>query len=157
MLIILYKILFAQFFNIFPILNVSSVNDMNLSKDRLYLNPSIYVGRSDTHRWGVFTDSDISQYDVLQESPYCSYPEDEVDQDAEVLRYSYESEDPRTEGMVIGFGFAAIFNHDPEEHNAAYHLDTVNETMVHFATQDIPAGSEIYLDYGDIDLSDFDL
>ena len=121
---------------------------MNLSKERLYLNPSIYIARSDTHRWGVFTDSDIQQYDVIQESPYCSYPEEEVDENAEVLRYSYDSEDPRTDEMVIGFGFAAMFNHSFHESNAAYYLDTVNEVMCHFATEDIEAGSEIFINYG---------
>ena len=122
---------------------------MNLSKDRLYLNPSLYIGRSDIHRWGVFTDADIAQYDVLQESPYVTYPSDETDEDAEVNRYSYESTDfTRTEDLVLGFGFAAMFNHSDEDCNAAYHLDTVNEVMCHFATEDIPAGSEIYINYG---------
>ena len=125
---------------------------MNLSKDRLHLNPSIYIGRSGTHRWGVFTDSDIRQYDVIQESPYCSYPEEEVDENAEVLRYSYDSEDPRTDEMVIGFGFAAMFNHSFDKSNAAYYLDTVNEVMCHFATEDIKAGSELFINYGAEDL-----
>lgn len=127
---------------------------MNLSKDRLYLNPSIYIGRSEIHRWGVFTDKDIAQYDVIQESPYCTFPEEDIEDDsAEVLRYCYDSCDPiRTDELILGFGFAAMFNHSTDASNAAYHLDTVNEVMRHFATEDIKAGEEIFINYGAEDL-----
>ena len=51
---------------------------MNLEKEELYLNPGVYVGRSDVHRWGVFTETDIKQYDVIQESPYCTFDGDQL-------------------------------------------------------------------------------
>tara|TARA_R100001129_G_scaffold123260_2_gene85884 strand:+ start:451 stop:843 length:393 start_codon:yes stop_codon:yes gene_type:complete len=122
---------------------------MNLAKQKLYLNPSVYIGKSKRHRWGVFAEQDIKQFDVIQESPYCTFAQEEIEEDGELIRYCYESSDSmRTDEMIIGFGFAALFNHSCDDSNAAYDLDTVNEVMRHFATEDIAAGSEILINYG---------
>lgn len=123
---------------------------MNLSLDELYLNPALVVQRSDTHRWGVFTTEDIAAYDVLQESPYCTFPYRELKKSGDVVvRYTYDAYDnPHTNDVVMGFGFAALYNHNYEHYNTAYELDTVNEVMRHYALEDIPAGSELFLNYG---------
>ena len=126
---------------------------MNLEKDELYLNPGVYVGRSDVHRWGVFTETDIKQYDVIQESPYCTFDGDQLKKKkSDVLwRYVYPTDQAGSgyvDEYVIGFGFASLYNHDEEYANCAYELDTVNQVMRHYALEDIPAGSELLLDYG---------
>ena len=48
---------------------------MNLELEELYLNPAIYIAKSETHRWGVFAANDIKANDVLQESPYAPFQE----------------------------------------------------------------------------------
>jgi len=122
---------------------------MNLELDRLYLNPALYIARSNTHRWGVFTSEDIPAYDVLQESPYCTFPEYEVEESEVIVRYTYATDGQEgVDELVLGFGFAALYNHSFESANARYVLDSVNEVMRHYATEDIPAGSEIFLNYG---------
>ncbi len=121
---------------------------MNLELTELYLNPNVFIGRSDVHRWGLFTKQDIAQYDVIQESPYCTFSEDEVENAPTIERYTYASEpSSEVDEMILGFGFAPMFNHDPEA-NCAYILDTVNEVMRHYATRDIEAGEELLIDYG---------
>lgn len=122
---------------------------MNLELDELYLNPDIYISKSEIHRWGVFAENDIAQYDVLQESPYCTFPYKELKKRGDVVvRYTYDSYDnPGTDDLVLGFGFAAIYNHS-FENNAAYELDTVNQVMRHYAVKDISAGEEILINYG---------
>jgi len=130
---------------------------MNLELDELYLNPNITISKSPIHRWGVFAIDDIKKYDVLQESPYCTFTYKELRKRSDVVtRYTYDSFDnPGTSDLVLGFGFAALFNHSPE-HNAAYELDTVNQVMRHYAVKDIPAGEEILINYGcEEDESDF--
>lgn len=122
---------------------------MNLEIEELYLNPAIYIARSETHRWGVFTSKDIAAHDVLQESPYCTFPESEVEYADVLSRYTYATDGQAgVDELVLGFGFAAMYNHSSESANARYILDSVNEVMRHYATEDIPAGSEIFLDYG---------
>ena len=123
---------------------------MNLEKEELYTNPSIYIAKSEIHRWGVFTDEDIKAYDVIQEAPYCTFPAKELKKSDIVVRYSYCSEgvSDQVDEYVIGFGFAPLYNHSHEEYNCAYELDVVNEVMRHYALEDIPAGSELLLDYG---------
>jgi len=129
---------------------------MNLELEQLYLNPAIYVARSDTHRWGVFTSEDIKAFDVLQESPYCTFPEEEVEYSDVLSRYTYASDgQDGVDELVLGFGFAGLYNHSFDDSNARYVLDTVNEVMRHYATEDIPAGSEILLNYGIDDEEDF--
>ena len=122
---------------------------MNLDRDELFCREGVFVARSDVHRWGVFTDKKIKKLDVIQEAPYCTFPEKELKKSDIVVRYSYSSEgwDERVDECVIGFGFAALYNHS-EEPNCAYELDTINEVMRHYALEDIPAGSELYIDYG---------
>ena len=133
---------------------------MNLELTELYLNPNLVIASSDVHRWGVFAHKDIAKHDVLQESPYCTFTKKELRKRSDVIvRYTYDSSDNLgTDGIVLGFGFAAIYNHSSNS-NAAYELDTVNEVMRHYATEDIPAGSEIFIDYGyeddDCDFGDY--
>ncbi len=133
---------------------------MNLELTELYLNPNVVIASSEVHRWGVFAHKDIAKHDVLQESPYCTFTMKELRKKADVVvRYTYDSSDnPGTSGVVLGFGFAALYNHS-SDNNAAYELDTVNEVMRHYATEDIPAGSEIFIDYGyeddDCDFGDY--
>ena len=122
---------------------------MNLELTELYLNPNLVIASSGVHRWGVFAHKAIARHDVLQESPYCTFTMKELRKKADiVVRYTYDSSDnPGTSELVLGFGFAALYNHS-SNNNAAYELDTVNEVMRHYATEDIPAGSEIFIDYG---------
>ena len=122
---------------------------MNLELEELYLNPAIYIGRSDTHRWGVFAAEDIKANDVLQESPYCTFAKKELKKSNIITRYTYATGGEHgVDEYVLGFGFAAMYNHNEEFVNAAYQLDTVNEVMRHYAIEDINAGDEIFLDYG---------
>ena len=130
---------------------------MNLELDELFCHPGLFIAQSDTHRWGVFTSEDIAMHDVLQESPYCTFPYKELRKKSDVLiRYTYDTSDNnQTDEAVLGFGFAGLYNHSLD-YNAAYELDTVNEVMRHYATEDIPAGSEIFINYGFEDEDDED-
>ena len=134
---------------------------MNLELDELFLHPGLYIAQSDTHRWGVFRSEDIKIHDVLQESPYCTFSYKEIRKKSDVLiRYTYDSSDnPHADDVVLGFGFAGLYNHS-SDYNAAYELDTVNEVMRHYATEAIPAGTEIFIHYGyddddEIDFGDY--
>ena len=123
---------------------------MNLEKEELYCNPAIFVAKSDVHRWGVFTDEDLKAFDVIQEAPYCTFPKKELKKADIISRYSYETDSTcdQIDDYLIGFGFAPLYNHDHENFNCAYEVDTVNEVIRHYALEDIKAGSELLIDYG---------
>ena len=121
---------------------------MNLQVDELYLNSNVYIASSDIHRWGVFTKKPIAQYDVIQESPYCTFPSEELEEAPTLERYTYATDGgSEVDEVVLGFGFAAMFNHSSDP-NVAYILDPVNEVMRHYAVVDIDAGEELVIDYG---------
>ena len=121
---------------------------MNLQVDELYLNSNVYIASSDIHRWGVFTKKPIAQYDVIQESPYCTFPAEELENAATLERYTYAADcTSEVDEVVLGFGFAAMFNHSSDP-NVAYILDPVNEVMRHYAIVDIDAEEELVIDYG---------
>ena len=123
---------------------------MNLEKEELYTREGIFIARSEIHRWGVFTENAIKANDVIQEVPYCTFPEKELKRSKIIVRYSYSSEgvSDQVNDCVIGFGFAPLYNHDSIYFNVAYELDVVNEVMRHYALDDIEAGSELLIDYG---------
>lgn len=125
---------------------------MNLSKSELFIHPDIYIAQSDIHGWGVFCNSDLNEYDVISEAPYITFPADDLDEDSCVHRWMHGTnegdwDDPDTEELLLGFGFAALHNH---EHGGPvnYELDFVNGLMRHFVTRYVPAGEELTLDYG---------
>ena len=121
---------------------------MNLQVDELYLNKHIYIASSDIHRWGVFTKKPIAKYDVIQESPYCAFRYKELKKAPTIERYTYDtSSASEVDEVVLGFGFAALFNHSSDP-NVGYIIDPVNEVMRHYAITDIDANEELVIDYG---------
>ena len=121
---------------------------MNLEIGRLFVNKHIYVATSDIHRWGVFSKKKLKAWDVIQEFPYCTFGEDELENAPTVERYTYGAGYlAEVDEVVLGFGFAPLFNHS-DEPNVAYLLDPVNEVMRHYALCDIDAHEELVIDYG---------
>ena len=120
---------------------------MNLLKDELFKHPDIYLARSDVHRWGVFTNSELDEGDVIEEAPYCEFKAKELRKSKVLVRYSYESDNTDTNEMLFGFGFAPLYNHSHEP-NVRFELDVVNQCMRHYAIRDIEAGEELLIDYG---------
>ena len=95
------------------------------------------------------TSEDIKKNEVIQESPYCTFKEKETKKSKVITRYTYATGGEHgVKDLVLGFGFAAMYNHSEEYCNAAYQLETVIEVMRHYAIEDIPADSEIFIDYG---------
>ena len=121
---------------------------MNLDIEELFTSPDIAVKKSKLHRWGVFAKADIKKHDVLQESPYCTFDEWEVEESDVIYRYCYGTDGQGDIGdYVIGFGYASCYNHNTDP-NATFELDKVNQVMRHYALKDITAGTEILIDYG---------
>lgn len=116
----------------------------SLLRETLYRSSKLVVRRSSRHRWGVFALEPIDAYELLEEAPYAVVPREQIDAAPVCEVYSYSFDD---ESVVIGFGFAGLYNHAAEP-NSSYELDRINEVMRHYATRAIGAGEELTLDYG---------
>ena len=130
---------------------------MNLLKDELYTNPDIYVATSDTHGWGVFTRKPLSQYDLIQEAPFVTFPACECEGADILYRYFHGTDviEGHMHDTIIGFGFASLYNHSQANENVAYIVDVPNRCMRHYALCDIEAGEELFLNYGNDDDEDW--
>ena len=117
----------------------------SLLRQTLYRSNKLVVRRSSRHRWGVFALEPIEAYELLEEAPYVVVPQEQIDAAPICEVYSYGFDD---RSVVIGFGFAGLYNHAAEP-NSDYELDRVNEVMRHYALRSIAAGEELTLDYGD--------
>lgn len=117
---------------------------INILKDRLIHNDKIYIARSMKHRWGVFVDSDVEQYELLSETPVIRLSQEEItDNTIELYTYVFNDGDP-----FVPLGIAAMFNHH-EEPNVGYIIDDANEIIRSYALTDLKAGTELFIHYGD--------
>ncbi len=113
--------------------------------------PSIYVAPSSTHGRGVFTHSDIPEGTLLEICPAIIIPEKEVAiiHGTTLHDYYFLWGDAQKEAAIV-LGFGSIFNHS-DTPNARYIMDYEQKTMDFFATRDIEAGEEIFVNYRDDD------
>jgi SET domain-containing protein len=132
---------------------MTRTSDLSLVRDQLRRNPALVIRRSSIHRWGVFASGYIYQYDLLEESPYFEVPNEQAEAAPECDRYTYWLSD---ESMLIGMGYAGLYNHSPNA-NAAYEIDYVNNLIRHYAIRNISPGEELTLNYGEDNVSRFNL
>lgn len=118
---------------------------VSVLKQSLYRNPGIEIKRSDKDGWGVFARRNIKKYSLLEENPIIVVDAEKMRQISEVLTYSYGLSDTQN---MIGFGFASLYNHSFNP-NAEWKKDYLNMTIEHFAIEDIRAGEEILINYGE--------
>lgn len=118
---------------------------VSVLKQSLYRNPGIEIKRSDKDGWGVFARKNIKKYSLLEENPIIVVDAEKMRQISEVLTYSYGFSDTQN---MIGFGFASLYNHSFNP-NAEWKKDYLNMTIEHFAIEDIRAGEEILINYGE--------
>ena len=89
-------------------------------------------------------DVDIEPDEILQEAPYFLIDTDEVSDNSNVITYSYGMHGTQAS---VPLGFGGLYNHS-ETPNAENAYNEYYGFMIHFATEFISAGSEIFIDYG---------
>lgn len=119
--------------------------------------PSIYVGPSDIHGRGVFTHSPIPEGTLLEICPAIIIPEEEVSiiHTTKLHDYYFLWGEAQKEAVIV-LGFGSIYNHS-DQPNARYMMDYKQQSMDFFATRDIKAGEEIFVNYRDDNEAKFQL
>jgi SET domain-containing protein len=113
-------------------------------KEELYRSSKINIKRSPVHGWGVFSNTTIQKYEILEESPIIIVHTDELNNPHNLQRYFASLKDGT---LSIGLGSAALYNHS-QNPNVAWYIDGVNYVQVYYALRDIEPNEELFSDYG---------
>lgn len=109
--------------------------------------PGLYMLQSDERGRGMYCQNDISKGDLIEICPVIAIPKRELPViHKTVLHDYYFLWGEQMDQCAIALGYGSIYNH--EVHcNADFHLDIDNNTIDIIALSDIPAHTEITLNY----------
>ena len=112
----------------------------------------IYVAPSDTHGQGVFAARDIEAGEVIEVCPILLFPKAELPFIRQTMLDDYYFDwGEEGEWYALCLGFGSLYNHSYTP-NAEYGMDFEARTIDFYCLTDIPAGSEILINYnGDAD------
>lgn len=97
---------------------------------------------------GVFCSRDIASGETIEVCPVIMVPSTDVEviQETSLSNYSfYFNKEENT--LLLAMGFGSMYNHS-QYPNAVFILDRDRKTMIYTAYQDIPARTEITINYG---------
>ena len=112
----------------------------------LQQHPGLYFAPSEKHRYGMFCTEDIATESIIEICPILIIPPHEsasIKKGHILYEYYFEWLD---EQIAIAFGYGSLYNHDHSP-NAVFDPDYPNEHIIFKAAMEIPAGSEILVDY----------
>ena len=102
----------------------------------------IKVKKSRIHGRGIFANTRIKKGQVIERSPYILV-NGTVKGELENYVFAYS----KTKSLVA-LMYGSIFNH-ANKPNIDHIIDVDNKVMEYIAIQDIPAGQECFIDYGE--------
>ena len=120
-----------------------------MKKKKLYKHPHIVVSTCEYGR-GVFTTKKIPADTTLEECPFLRIQADDctgilddyvfnVDED--------ENEKNSSPCYILALGWGSLFNHS-DTHNVEYWHDTDRDLIVFHTIKDVPAGKQLFVNYG---------
>ena len=126
---------------------MSPPTDLRTNRLLLQRHPLLYFGPSPLHGRGVFCGADLTAGTLLEVCPALLLPKAELPSLKGRFLYAYyflwgEAQDQPA--IVLGFG--SLYNHQAIA-NARYDLDLEQQTVDFTAVRDIPAGTEICVNY----------
>lgn len=113
-------------------------------KGSFLLPSSVKVKHSKDKGNGVFAINDIKSGEIIERSPVIHIPPEDGNMIAFTDLASYVYSDG-AEGEVLALGYASLYNHS---HNPNADYVVSKKAIVVFATSDIKAGEEVFIDYG---------
>ncbi len=115
-----------------------------------YYNPKIEVRKSPVHGMGVFAKKAIKKNEVLEEDHFILVKGDWQKLPKLVKEYIFgwtkDLPDSKSKAAVV-FGTGALYNSSPKP-NATWETNVKKGRFIFYATKDIKAGQEIFIDYG---------
>lgn len=111
----------------------------------LFKKADIEIKPSPVHRYGVFAKKDIYPNEVVEECPIIIF--DKLTQDYQEAVATRRAFNYGGDCCVIALGYGSMYNHS-EDPNAKPKADQENNILNFIATKHIPAGTEIFINYG---------
>jgi len=116
-----------------------------------YHSPKIEVRKSTVHGVGVFAVKAIKKNEVLEEDYYIILKGDwhklpNLMQEY-IFGWTKDLPDSKSKAALV-FGNGALYNSSPNP-NADWQTNINRDRFIYYATQNIKAGEEIMVDYGD--------
>lgn len=115
----------------------------------LILPTKITVKSSDIHGLGIFAKENIMKGEIIEECPFLFLPIEYGTKSALLMYYRFAW--PKGSGPfqhVVAMGYASYYNHS-DKPNADWENNFENNTFIFRAIEDIKAGEEIFVWYGD--------
>jgi SET domain-containing protein len=108
---------------------------------------SIYVAYSEIHGKGVYAARDIEEGEVIEVCPIILFPLEQLTHIRQTVLDDYYF-DWGDEGkwFALCLGYGSLYNHSYNP-NAEYGMDFEAQTIDFYCIQDIPAGTEIFINY----------
>ena len=106
----------------------------------------LYFAPSGKHRYGMFCIEDIHADSLIELCPVIVIPGEQAKQIVRghtLYEYYFEWQD---DSIALSLGYGSVYNNSPHP-NAFFELDFENEIIVIKASENIPAGNEILVDY----------
>lgn len=113
-------------------------------KKNPFQKSDIEIKPSPIHRYGVFAKKDIAPNNLIEECPMILLNKLETGHLNAITTKTFTWDD-NTRALALGYG--SMYNH-AKQPNAEYIVDHQNQTIKFTASDYIPAGTEILIDYG---------
>ena len=112
----------------------------------LYKSKSIYIGKSNIHGWGVFTDDFINKDELIEECNVIKFTSfDSCVNSISSHLFDYVLDDERIFYLPVGFCVTINSSVNP---NVRFDFDMSSNIARIFSIKDINPGDEILLSYG---------
>ena len=112
----------------------------------LQQHPGLYFAPSGKHRYGMFSTEDIQKDSVIEICPIRVIPGEQARQIVRgYILYEYYFE-WKKDSIALALGNGSLYNHSPSP-NAHFEADYKNQYIIFKAAVEIPAGTEILVDY----------
>lgn len=112
---------------------------------KLFKSKSLYIAKSPKHGWGLFTDSNISKDELIEECNIIKISDNLTT--SSISTHLFEEVIGDNHIYYLPVGFCPTINSSGYA-NVRFEFDTTNEICKMYASRDIKSGEEILMCYG---------
>lgn len=113
-------------------------------KNKLYKHKGLYIADSKVHGRGVFTETNISKGELIEECHYIDTGIPDIIGNTKLSKYIFRIHKDRGEVIVIPMGFLCSYNSSNKYCNVHWKYDAEKDAFIVRAYRDISEGEELF-------------